>query len=344
MAVFVFKIVKPNMRKVKKVYADFTMKAYIRNMMFKICILCILMCSLGDTAVNADSEYIIKDSDVRYLTDEDVELLSLREINYAKNEIFARHGRRFHSAELQRHFNSKSWYEGTYDPDEFDAVYSAGFLNDFEMKNADFLAQKEHEIDPNGYPLDIAAITYESILDEYRYAIADGFSDFSRYPHILYYFDKYYCFYQGEKIYYAEYDFFEDGLPELVIGTFYEETEYHESGYTIADVYGTDGSSITKLDAGNENQFVMYRFCENNILESRWVSGGRSAGGSVYYQLFPNAACGEKIEEIGHSGGGERYKVNAEGENVWIQSFEYEEIMDSYPEMKNIPFEWKEII
>lgn len=100
-----------------------------------------------------EDEYIIPESDSRYLTDADIEGLSLQEINYAKNEIYARRGRRFDSQELQNYFNSKSWYVGKYDPADFDKNYS-GTLNDYEKKNAEFLSEKEFSISPDGYKLD----------------------------------------------------------------------------------------------------------------------------------------------------------------------------------------------
>lgn len=99
-------------------------------------------------------EYVIKDSSIRYLSDADIYGLSLQEINYAKNEIYARHGRRFKSTELNRYFEGKSWYEGKYDPDDFDANYSDSLLNDFEKKNAEFLSNAEFSLDSKGYQLD----------------------------------------------------------------------------------------------------------------------------------------------------------------------------------------------
>ena len=42
------------------------------------------------STVYAASDYIIADSNSRYLTYEDVGSLSLQQVNYAKNEIFAR--------------------------------------------------------------------------------------------------------------------------------------------------------------------------------------------------------------------------------------------------------------
>lgn len=100
--------------------------------------------------VQKDDEYIIADSNSRYLTNDDVKNLSLREINYAKNEIYARHGRRFASKELQDYFNSKSWYNGTIEPNNF----SASVFNKYEKANADFLSDVEFSIDSAGYKLD----------------------------------------------------------------------------------------------------------------------------------------------------------------------------------------------
>lgn len=97
-----------------------------------------------------DRDYIFPDSDSRYLTDADVEGLTIQEINYGKNEIYARHGRRFKSQELMDYFESKSWYQGLYDPQDFDDNY-AYTLNEYERRNSEFLNVKEHELDTQGY-------------------------------------------------------------------------------------------------------------------------------------------------------------------------------------------------
>ena len=89
-------------------------------------------------------------SNQRLLGDSDVAGLSLREINYAKNEIYARHGRKFDSQELQNYFNSKSWYYGTIEPENFDV----SLLTDVEKKNAEFFFDVEFIISANGYQLD----------------------------------------------------------------------------------------------------------------------------------------------------------------------------------------------
>lgn len=96
-----------------------------------------------------DSEYIIPDSNSRYLTESDISGLSLQQLNYAKNEIYARRGRKFDSIELQEYFGSKSWYRGTIEPSQF----TNDMLNDYEIKNADLLSAREFAIDSGGYKL-----------------------------------------------------------------------------------------------------------------------------------------------------------------------------------------------
>lgn len=94
--------------------------------------------------------YILPYSDTAILESHDVADLSLQELNYAKNEIYARHGRMFDSPELQSYFNSKSWYRGTIQPGSF----SNSMLSDIEKTNAGYLSDLEFSINPGGYPLD----------------------------------------------------------------------------------------------------------------------------------------------------------------------------------------------
>lgn len=101
-----------------------------------------------------DQDYVIPNSDSVYLTLTDLDGMTIQEINYAKNEIYARHGRKFKSKELMEYFSSKSWYQGTYEPDDFDANYSGSVLNDYEKKNAELLGKAEFSMNPDGYQLD----------------------------------------------------------------------------------------------------------------------------------------------------------------------------------------------
>lgn len=103
----------------------------------------------------ADSkEYVCPTSNSALLTDADIKGLSSQELNYAKNEIYARHGRMFDSQELQDYFNSKSWYKGIYSASDFDANYSGSLLTEVERKNVEFLRNAENNASTGGYELD----------------------------------------------------------------------------------------------------------------------------------------------------------------------------------------------
>ena len=91
---------------------------------------------------SSDSEYIIPDSNSRYLTKDDLTSLSSYELMLARNEIYARRGRKFDDTQLQNYFNSCSWYKGTISPADF----NANVFNSYEKANIDLIVNYE-----NGY-------------------------------------------------------------------------------------------------------------------------------------------------------------------------------------------------
>ena len=88
------------------------------------------------------STYILSDSGSHRYTDGELSDLSDWELYLARNEIFARRGREFRNEDLQRYFESKSWYTPTYSPDDFDARASE-LLNDVERANAETILKLE---------------------------------------------------------------------------------------------------------------------------------------------------------------------------------------------------------
>ena len=53
--------------------------------------------------------YIFEESNSRFLTWDDVKGMNAEMLRIARNEIFARHGRKFNDKELQEYFNKQSW-------------------------------------------------------------------------------------------------------------------------------------------------------------------------------------------------------------------------------------------
>ena len=76
----------------------------------------------------------------RLLTADDVRGMSAQELRIWRNTIFARHGRRFASADLQEHFGTQDWYRPRYD----DVTH---MLNEFERRNVEFI--QRHESNPS---------------------------------------------------------------------------------------------------------------------------------------------------------------------------------------------------
>lgn len=84
-------------------------------------------------------DYILPTSSSAYLTRGDLAGLSQEQLRLARNEIYARHGRKFKAKELQDYFNSKSWYVGTIDSNSFKDDY----LNAYEKENIKLIQSLE---------------------------------------------------------------------------------------------------------------------------------------------------------------------------------------------------------
>lgn len=87
------------------------------------------------------SFYILPESYKTRLTDADVEGMDKKTLSLARNEIYARHGRKFLDADLQAYFNGQGWYTGTVEPEDFDPEIE---LNQTEQRNIIFLQRHEN--------------------------------------------------------------------------------------------------------------------------------------------------------------------------------------------------------
>ena len=83
--------------------------------------------------VQNTEDYIFPNSSSVLLTDSEVSGIS-------KDQL--RNGRRFNDQALQQYFDSKSWYNGTISPDEFDANLDSR-LNDVERANIEIIKKYE---------------------------------------------------------------------------------------------------------------------------------------------------------------------------------------------------------
>ena len=158
--------------------------------------------------VLSDSSYVISGSDSRYIDFSDIAGMNADTLRKARNEIYARRGRRFKDKSLQKYFESKSWYRGIYDPADFNEKV----FNKYEKANISFISGVEKgRIKPN------ANVKFEDDWFEtyYDYTLAKTAS--------------------GPKTQFEIYD--EGNMLEIVFGDG-ETFTFH----TLCDTEGSDGS------------------------------------------------------------------------------------------------------
>ncbi len=84
-------------------------------------------------------EYLLPDSDKKKLQESDLKPFGEKQLVLARNEIYARHGRKFNTDYIQEYFNMTHWYKGTIEPEDF----SESVLNSVEKYNVKFIADYE---------------------------------------------------------------------------------------------------------------------------------------------------------------------------------------------------------
>lgn len=89
-----------------------------------------------------DGDYVLPDSSGRFLKKKELKGLTSEELRIARNEIMARHGRKFNDPALAAYFESKTWYKGTVDPEVFDSQ-NVSELNKYELKNIALIQSME---------------------------------------------------------------------------------------------------------------------------------------------------------------------------------------------------------
>ncbi len=91
------------------------------------------------TYYNGD-DYILPDSGTKLVTNKDIEGFTKEKLGYARNEIYARHGRKFQMKEYKEYFESKSWYK---ENPNYNYEDDNSNLNSIESKNVEFLLSAE---------------------------------------------------------------------------------------------------------------------------------------------------------------------------------------------------------
>ena len=96
-----------------------------------------------------NDDYVLPDSSTRLLTEEDMAPIAgdARLLRIARNEIYARHHRRFKDENpnlepMQPYFDSKDWYDGYIEADDF----RESMLTKIELENIDLIKEYEAKL------------------------------------------------------------------------------------------------------------------------------------------------------------------------------------------------------
>ncbi|MDR4949925.1 YARHG domain-containing protein [Neobacillus cucumis] len=92
----------------------------------------------ANTSIRSTADYIIPDSKTKVLSESEIDSLTKSELRLARNEIYARHGYVFKSADLQNYFSKKSWYTQN-------SSYN-GSLTTIEQQNINLLKAREDSL------------------------------------------------------------------------------------------------------------------------------------------------------------------------------------------------------
>jgi hypothetical protein len=90
-----------------------------------------------------DGEYIFPNSGFEKLTDSDLKGKNSSELLLGRNEIYARHGRKFTNDEIRAYFESCSWYKVS---DSYNYDDDAANLNSIEKENVNLIRKYEAEL------------------------------------------------------------------------------------------------------------------------------------------------------------------------------------------------------
>lgn len=87
------------------------------------------------------AQYIFPDADKEMINERAFQYLSTPELELARNEIYARHGRQFQTEYIQQYFNSRPWYKinPNYNYDNEDSM-----LSQIELENVKIIVAEEN--------------------------------------------------------------------------------------------------------------------------------------------------------------------------------------------------------
>jgi hypothetical protein len=229
------------------------------------------------TAQTMNSTYLLPDSDTYYITEADISWMDDNELMLARNEFYARKGRKFVTKSIREYFERQGWYHGTIEPDAF----SPDLFNRYEQANVDFIVAYENKRQQKKQassqevtvlqqlPPSTETDEYTGLTSLYADSIREDWSDeeltLSGVNSLTGELD------QPADAGYLYRDLDGDGKAELLIGP--SDSQLYGSG-AVFEIYTIENGLPVEVASSSEDS--MYYLCgDNTILREKVFSDGK---------------------------------------------------------------------
>lgn len=225
-----------------------------------------------------NSNYLLPDSDTYYISEADISWMDDTDLMLARNEFYARRGRKFTTKSIREYFERQGWYQGTIDPDRF----SPDIFNRYEQTNIDFIVayekkREQQRKEKKNTPQEVTVLEqfgssleeedeYAGIVDLYSEAIQE---DWSEEELSLYGVNELTEEMETpENVGYVFMDLNSDGTEEMLIGPV--EGRGYGKGAVFAIYEMVDGEPVEVASSEKDGMFYI---CEEGVIRREKIYG-----------------------------------------------------------------------
>lgn len=225
-----------------------------------------------------NSNYLLPDSDTYYISEADISWMDDTDLMLARNEFYARRGRKFVTKSIREYFERQGWYQGTIEPDQF----SSNLFNRYEQANIDFIVAYEKKRgqqreEKKNTPQEMTVLEQfgSSLEEEEEYAgIADLYTDairedWSEEELSLYGINELTGeMEKPENVGYLFMDLNSDGTDEMLVGPV--EGRSYGKGAVFAIYEMEDGEPVEIASSEKDGMFYI---CEEGVIRREMIYG-----------------------------------------------------------------------
>lgn len=299
-------------------------------------------------AQTMNSNYLLPDSDTYYITEADISWMDDNELMLARNEFYARRGRKFATKSIRDYFNRQGWYSGTIEPDDFTSEMfnryeqaNVDFIVAYEKKRKEFRAKRQKEQKPK-IVQEYSNPTSEEYLPEYG-EIVDLYGDAIR--------DEW-----GEEDYavsglnemtleivspgdlgYNYMDLDDDGIDELLIGP--TDPQLYGEG-AVFEIYMIEDGIPVEIASSDED--CIYYICEDKTIRRESIQDDGNWEISYFDLNDGDLACKEMLVMDESMNREEPWFVVNDAEDLAVMSadgFEAGDALDVAEDYESISYE-----